>query len=79
MNTVHDYSEGAVVWGSGALNSLFACVICGGGWVLLWCGLKLTTRCVGSGDSWEELWCKLRLAAACALPIDSWYKLQSDL
>ena len=29
------------------------CFVCDGGWVVLRCGLKLSTGCAGSGASWE--------------------------
>ena len=54
-------------------------VICGGGWVVLWCSLKLATGYVVFEASWEGLWCRPRSAAACSLPRATWDELQSDL
>lgn len=37
--------------GRAVVPAVFAiCVICGVGWVVLWCGLKLATESVDSGD-----------------------------
>lgn len=36
----------------------FECFICGVGFVVLWGGLKPTTRCVDSVPSWEGHWCR---------------------
>ena len=47
------------------LSPPLECVACGGGWVVLRCGLKLSTRCAGSGAPRR---CRARSATACVLP-----------
>lgn len=82
-----DYSGGAIVQGlnpqsrilfSGALIlgvSACGCVICGGGWIVHWYGLKLAKGCVGSGASWY----RPRSATPHAWPVATWYEVQSNL
>ena len=57
----------------------FGCVLCEGGWGILWCRLKLATIYIGFGDSWEGLCGRPWSVAACALPRATWYDLQSDV
>ena len=52
------------------------CVTYGGGWIVIWHGLKLTTGCTGSGASREV---QTKVNHYCALPRTTQYELQSNV